>query len=832
MRSYSQPRSAVRRLALARLISITGGAAAFAALNFTVYERTGSAAWLSASLLLTFGVSGVFAPLGGMLGDRFDRKRVMIVSDLAGAGCFLALAFVHEPALLLALGFVAAVVEAPFWSASAAAIPNLVGKDDLAWANGLLQIGGNAGIMLGPALGGVLLAAIGPGMVFGLNAFSFVVSAAIIATVRGRFAEDRSEHDDEHRGFRAGFVFIARDRVLRTIVLAWVALVFGIGLAMVADVPLAELFGSGSTGYGLMIGAFGAGSVIGSIAGRKMHERNEARALIIGTIVMGATTAGIALSPWFPPILALLVLCGAADAVIMIADRSIQQRRTPDAVRSRVVGRVGGDDRHRVVDRVRPGRARGRGARPEGRVRDRRRVRAARRRGAGARAARLEARERGRGGRRGRGRGRAGSHRGGRARRRSGRRLDGGRGAVDTQPVTAPRSAVRRLATARLISITGGAAAYAALNFTIFEKTGSASWVAVSLLLTFGVLGFIGPPAGILGDRFDRRKVMIASELAGAVCFGMMALSSEPAWLLTWAFLSAVAEAPFFSASEAAIPNVAGPELTTWANSLVSASRLSGIAVGPALGGALLAVSNNPDLVFGVNAVSFVLSALVIWSVRARFSGERGEEEFGGLRAGFRFLRHDRVLRTLLFAWVVFISGMGMSMVADAPLAAVFDAGSFGFGLLITAWGGGSAIGSLIAKRMREGSEGTWLVRAGIVIAATGIGIGISPWFGLALGLMFVMGLADGTTIVAETNLRQRRAPDAVRSRVSAAFMGVMHVMLAFSYVVAAFVVPWLGPKPTYLIGGTTAGLAVLVLMRMRRYLELDEAARLEEAAG
>ena len=338
MRSYSQPRSAVRRLALARLISITGGAAAFAALNFTVYERTGSAAWLSASLLLTFGVSGVFAPLGGMLGDRFDRKRVMIVSDLAGAGCFLALAFVHEPALLLALGFLAAVVEAPFWSASAAAIPNLVGKDDLAWANGLLQIGGNAGIMLGPALGGVLLAAIGPGMVFGLNAFSFVVSAAIIATVRGRFAEDRSEHDDEHRGFRAGFVFIARDRVLRTIVLAWVALVFGIGLAMVADVPLAELFGSGSTGYGLMIGAFGAGSVIGSIAGRKMHERNEARALIIGTIVMGATTAGIALSPWFPPILALLVLCGAADAVIMIADRSIQQRRTPDAVRSRVVG--------------------------------------------------------------------------------------------------------------------------------------------------------------------------------------------------------------------------------------------------------------------------------------------------------------------------------------------------------------------------------------------------------------------------------------------------------------------------------------------------------------
>ena len=397
--------------------------------------------------------------------------------------------------------------------------------------------------------------------------------------------------------------------------------------------------------------------------------------------------------------------------------------------------------------------------------------------------------------------------------------------------MTAPRSAVRRLASARLISITGGAAAYAALNFTIFEKTGSASWVAVSLLLTFGVMGFIGPPAGMLGDRFDRRKVLIASDLAGAVCFAMMALSSEPAWLLVWAFLSAVAEAPFFSASEAAIPNVAGPELTTWANSLVSASRLSGIAVGPALGGALLAVS-SPDLVFGVNAISFVVSALIIMTVHARFSGGEGQDEFHGLRAGFRFLRHDRVLRTLLLAWIVFISGMGMSMVADAPLAAVFDAGSFGFGLLITAWGGGSALGSLIAKRMREGAEGTWLVVSGAIIAATGIGVGISPVFPLAVGLLFVMGLADGTTIVAETNLRQRRAPDAVRSRVSAAFMGVMHLMLAFSYVVAAFVVPWIGPKATYAVGGTTAGLAVFVLLRMKRYLEQDEAARVGEAAG
>jgi hypothetical protein len=215
----------------------------------------------------------------------------------------------------------------------------------------------------------------------------------------------------------------------------------------------------------------------------------------------------------------------------------------------------------------------------------------------------------------------------------------------------------------------------------------------------------------------------------------------------------------------------------------------------------------------------------VIATVHASFAGEREhEEEYHGLRAGFAFLWRDRVLRTLIFAWVVFISGMGMSMVADAPLADAFDAGSFGYGVLITAWGGGATLGSLYAKRMKIGAEGTWLVVAGIAISAAGIAIGLSPSFVLIVALLFVFGVADGTTFVAEQNLRQRRAPDAVRSRVSAAFTGVLHVMLALSYVAAAFVVPWIGPQPTYAVGGVTAGLAVIVLLRMRRLLAEDEA--------
>ena len=332
----TSPKAAVRRLSTARLISITGSAAAYTALMVTVYERTRSPAWLSATLVLTFGVNGFVAPIAGAIGDRFDRRRVMIVSDLAGVAAFAAMAFAGEPAWLLALAFVSAVVEAPFWMASAAAIPNMVEPSELSWANGLISLGRNAGIMVGPAIGGVLVATIGPAWVFGLNAVTFAVSAVLVWTVRAPFEGERSDAT-EHRGLRAGFVFIARDRVLRTLVLAWTGLVFGFGLVMVADVPLVEHFHAGSIGYGLLITFWGAGSVVGSFAGRYLNEDREPRALFLGTALIAVTTAAIAVSPWFGLILVVALLSGVGDAIVLVAEQGIQQRRTPDAVRSRVI---------------------------------------------------------------------------------------------------------------------------------------------------------------------------------------------------------------------------------------------------------------------------------------------------------------------------------------------------------------------------------------------------------------------------------------------------------------------------------------------------------------
>lgn len=332
------PRTAVRRLALARAISVAGSAAAYTALMFEIYDRTGSSVWLAAALLVTEGVSGLVSPLASVLGDRFDRRTVMIVSDLAAAACFGAMAMVaSSPGPLVLVAFLSALAEAPFWPASSAAIPNLVPPDQVGWANSLVAVGRHIGIMAGPAVGGILLATAGAPWVFGINALSFVLSAALVVSVRARFVGDRAD-EGAYQGLWAGFRFLIHEPVLRRISIAWVVLVLGIGMSMVADVPLVELFGAGSAGFGVLIALWGAGSILGSLAGRWLSTENELRWLVVATSVVACVGVATSLAPSFAVVLILGVAWGAGEGLSGVAEQNIFQRRTPDSVRSRVLG--------------------------------------------------------------------------------------------------------------------------------------------------------------------------------------------------------------------------------------------------------------------------------------------------------------------------------------------------------------------------------------------------------------------------------------------------------------------------------------------------------------
>ena len=292
------------------------------------------------TLLLTFATGGLVMPLAGWVGDRFDRRRVMIVSDLAGAAVFGAMTFAHAPWVLVALGFVAAIVEAPFFARLERRDPNLVPDgQDLGWANGLVAMGRNTGILLGPVLGGVLVASIGAQAVFAANGITFLLSSLVILTIHGRFREERprDEEAEGQGGLRVGISFVLNERLLRRIVLSWMVVVLGGGMAMVADVPLAEVFGAGAFGYGLMIAFWGGGTVLGALFGRRLDEANELRWFVVGACLVGVMSALAGLAPWFALVLGALSFHGFGDALMSVADQNILQRRTPDAIRSRVL---------------------------------------------------------------------------------------------------------------------------------------------------------------------------------------------------------------------------------------------------------------------------------------------------------------------------------------------------------------------------------------------------------------------------------------------------------------------------------------------------------------
>ena len=111
--------------------------------------------------------------------------------------------------------------------------------------------------------------------------------------------------------------------------------------------------------------------------------------------------------------------------------------------------------------------------------------------------------------------------------------------------------------------------------------------------------------------------------------------------------------------------------------------------------------------VFGINAVSFLVSAWLIGRTPGRFNDEhRADPEHAGIQAGFRYAMSDRVLRSILIGWSVLILGAGLILVAELPYADSFGQGAFGYGLLNALWAGGAALGAVLAGALAHRAAG------------------------------------------------------------------------------------------------------------------------------
>lgn len=305
-----------------------GSQLAVIALVFEVYRTTESAAWVSLVVLSAALAMALMAPVGGWLGDTFDRRTVMIASDLAAAAVFILLVFAGNLWLLIGLSLVATIARAPFFPAAQAALPNLAAAGDLAWANGIVTQASSLGTTIGPLVGGVLVAAVGTGAAFGVNAVTFLISAGLIISVRKRFqAPAPASLAVPAVPFSEGLRVVFGTRRLRLLTIAEGVGLSVIGWAIVADAPLAALLHVGAVGFAALVSSWGAGMVIGAWAtGRWLGEHPlEVQLVFAGMLVAGAMVALIGLLPAFSLMLA-----------VSVARSLIVQRSVPDGIRSRV----------------------------------------------------------------------------------------------------------------------------------------------------------------------------------------------------------------------------------------------------------------------------------------------------------------------------------------------------------------------------------------------------------------------------------------------------------------------------------------------------------------
>jgi Na+/melibiose symporter-like transporter len=378
--------------------------------------------------------------------------------------------------------------------------------------------------------------------------------------------------------------------------------------------------------------------------------------------------------------------------------------------------------------------------------------------------------------------------------------------------------AARRLALGRLISLTGGSAAYIALIAAIYGHTGSAAWVSAALFA--GVVGSVigAPGAGWVGDRFDRRRVLIATDLASALVAGAMALFvDEPAALVGLFGLHAIVTSPFAPASAAAMPNLVGEERIARANSLVAATSSAGYLLGPLAGGLLLGVGVSTAALFAVDAATFVVSAVVVVSLRRSFGRGGGTESHPGVLAGVRVILREPVLRLLVAAWMVSLLGMGIVNVAAYPLSIRLGGGTEGYGAMEALVGGGGLVGAALAARLLTTGRAPAIVT--VCFAVSGIGLALAagaPVLVVALAGMAIAGAGRGLGEVADTTLVQARTEDAVRSRVFAADEAAAHIAYSVAMLAGGVLVGVGGARLGIGAAAGCAGTAALIASRMR----------------
>jgi MFS family permease len=326
------------RLWIGQGTSFLGDAVSMVALVVLVVQITGSASAVGGALLARL-LPTIASPLAGVIADRVDRRIVLVASDLARAVLVLGLVFARELATIYILIFLMGLARTIFNPTVRAAFPSVVGGGDLTRANALIAGTFSTSIMVGPVLGGLLVASIGVDAAFLADAVTYLISAILLSTVPLPYPSRESEEEEGFvRELRSGFDYLLGARVPLAIVVGAFLTILTINATVPAEVFLAkETFGAGDAGYGLLVSLWGGGMVLGSAMMAVLGDRINLVLLYFLSIFVGASAlVGTGLAPAFVLALGALTVEGAATGIDNVATDTILQKRVPEAFLGRV----------------------------------------------------------------------------------------------------------------------------------------------------------------------------------------------------------------------------------------------------------------------------------------------------------------------------------------------------------------------------------------------------------------------------------------------------------------------------------------------------------------
>ncbi len=344
----------LRRLQLATTGSVIGNWVYIVALFVYAYEQGGAAA-VALVTVIRMVPAALAAPLTSSIADRFDRRRVMIVSDIVRAALMVLAALTiwldGPSAAVYCIVAVSSVTSTVFLPAEAALLPSLARTPgELTAANVAMSTVISIAEFVGPALGGLLLVATSIPLVFAINGASFLWSAALVVGVRGgapiaRAPDEGTSPEQEPQSSRfaeatAGVKEMFGTGDLRLLTGLYTAQTLVAGALEVLIVVIAfDLLGTGEGGIGYLNAAVGAGGLAGGFVALVLATRKRlASDFGLGVALFGVPLALIAVFDSMPVALAGLAVIGLGNSIVDISAITIIQRTVPDAVLGRALG--------------------------------------------------------------------------------------------------------------------------------------------------------------------------------------------------------------------------------------------------------------------------------------------------------------------------------------------------------------------------------------------------------------------------------------------------------------------------------------------------------------